>query len=513
VKLLPTLAYGMAAGMLMGLSMPPVPWGLLAWGCLLPLLVAVEKARRPFPAFAGGLVCGLVFFTACTSWTALVMSGFGGLSMLEAAPIAGLLIAYLSLFPALFSLLLYAGRRRLPRSWPLLAPFLWAGTEYLRTTVLTGFPWCLLGYSQYSFLAAAQPASLGGVYLVSALVVLGSVLLYALLRRDLVTVGATGAVIAIALAAGAVAVPHPSRGAEGELRVGVVQPGTPALLDSDRVLEETMKRHLELTRSLPGCDLIVWPENSLVRGLTSGGFQHEIMAGAAAEVGCPILVNTIEYAGQDVFNSALLVRPDGSLSPRYDKMHLVPFGEYVPLSRVLFFAGKFLQEVSDFSAGDRRILFDVRGIRFGSAICYEIIYPDEVAAFAREGAEFLVTQSNDTWYAGTVMPYQHHAMAVFRAIENRRYLVRATNSGISSIVDPAGRVTRATPVGGAAAFRAAIGVSSRLSPYTRSHDAFALVCVVVAAGVALSAMPVGRLRRKSRVETMQNEKCKVQNAK
>ncbi len=420
--------------------------------------------------------------------------------------IAGLLMLYLALFPALFAYLAHRARYSLPEYWLVIVPFLWASTDYLRTTLFTGFPWCLLGYNQYSFLPAAQIAAIGGVYAVSALVALGSCFVIWIIKRDSRKATSASVAIALTLTAGALVIPTSKHASTGRsFTVGIVQPGTPPLLEYREFIESAMQRHVELTKRLKNTDVIIWPENSLVHDVALFPFFRNNIGDAAKAAGAPILINSVEYAGQDVFNSSLLVFPGGRLSRRYDKMHLVPFGEYVPIRRVFFFAGKFLREVSDFSKGKERVLFNVHGTQFASAICYEIIYAGEVAAFVRDGAEFIVTQSNDSWFEGTVMPYQHHAMAVFRAIENRRWLVRSTNSGISSIINPAGQCILRLENGRSDSVSAKIEPIDSLSIFARSHDAFAITCVLLSLCVAAPARIKNIFHRRLRHEEMTPE--------
>lgn len=491
--LLRSLAMGAASGLLMLLSMPPFRTGLVAWVCLVPLLFAVQISRSGWQAFLGGWTCGLVFFGGCVYWTSLVMTMYGGLSRPVAWAVTGLFVAYLSLFPAVFA---WAGSRvrvGFQAAWLPLSPLIWVACEYLRTTLFTGFPWCLLGYSQHDLLAAAQVASIGGIYAVSAVVALGSVVVVtAMTRRQTLTLALAGIVVGT-IAWGRYEMsryPEPGR----TLRVGLVQPCTPPIISRSDESEAAMRQHLALTARLHDVDLVVWPENSLLRNVSEFDYFRERLVRASARAGAPILVNSIEDTGWEVFNSTVLVTPAQPKFPRYDKIHLVPFGEYVPLRKALFFAGKILNEVSDFSPGRKRVIFDAAGVRVASAICYEIIYPGEVVAFVRGGAELLVTQSNDSWYGNTGMPHQHQAMAAFRSIENRRYLVRATNSGISSVVDAAGRTIVATALGDVTAVAAEVRPSSRLTLYARSHDLLARACVLLS-GLLLGATVARRAGR------------------
>ncbi len=358
------------------------------------------------------------------------------------------------------------------------------------------FPWCLLGYSQHAFLPVIQVASVTAVYGVSFLLAASSSLLaYAILE----THGARrrAAIAGLALLAGgawgggawAMGRPIPET---GRVVVGLVQGG---IRQEEKWVpeyaESNLDGHLRLTADAArrGARLVVWPESAVP-------FLYDQDAGLAALLQDAVRAHGIHlFFGNDdletpaagerrIFVGAKLLSPEGRLTARYRKMHLVPFGEYVPLQTLFTlggrFAAKLVREVSDFSPGTEAVTGDVDGHRIGGYICYEAIFPGLVRRFPARGAELLVNVTNDAWYGTTSAPYQHLAMAAFRAVENRRYLVRAANTGITAVVDPWGRVLEPTRLFDRTVLVREVPFVAETSFYTRHGDVFARACAAIA---------------------------------
>jgi apolipoprotein N-acyltransferase len=439
-------------------------------------------------AFALGLVTGGVFFTGTLYWITSVMALYGGLHESVAVALNVVLIAYQALFFAFFTVVL---RRIVIAHGPLAlmaAPLVWVTSELGRTYVLTGFPWVLLGYSQVSVLPIAQLASVFGVYGVSMLVAAVSAAVAVIatgagpapafaatpLRRDrdagrrqtgprrYQPFVPAGIVSALVLAA---AVWGSFRTARGELtrlgdpvRVGLIQGNIdqgqkwiPARASS------IFQDYLGMTRQAirDGAELVMWPESSTPFFFEEDRPGAEQVRAIARQAGVHILLGSdqIEWridGGKRVadkyFNSAFLVRSDGSTAGWYRKMHLVPFGEFVPWKDLLAFAGPLVEQVGPFSAGTDATLLPMNGHAISVAICYEVVYPNLIRQFVSAGSELLATITNDAWFGRTSAPYQHFAQASMRAIEEGRYVVRAANTGISGIVDPYGRVLAKTGI-------------------------------------------------------------------
>jgi apolipoprotein N-acyltransferase len=403
-----------------------------------------------------GWVTGAIYFTGTLYWITHVMTTYGNLPGWIAVPINAALIAYLSLFPATFALVSARLIRRFGTLGVTAAPIVWVATELGRTLVFTGFPWVLLGYSQTSVLPIAQLASLVGVYGVSLLVASVSAALVAAFDRRFRTVVPLAGVIVVLLVAAVwgsrrVAA-RPSTRAGDLIRIGLIQgnvdqaikwdPGSAASIFQD---------YIRYTRRaiFEGAQLVLWPESStpfMFEEDPAGAVQ---LRNLARQAGVTLLFGSDQIergTPMRYYNSAFVVRPDGTTAGVYRKMHLVPFGEYVPLQQLLFFAAPLTEQVGTFSPGTRPELVPIDGHRASVAICYEVIYPALVRSFVTEGSELLTTITNDAWFGTTSAPYQHFEQAAMRAIETGRYLVRAANTGISGIVDPYGRVLSRTEI-------------------------------------------------------------------
>jgi apolipoprotein N-acyltransferase len=356
----------------------------------------------------------------------------------------------------------------------------------------------LLGYSQASVLPVAQLASVFGVFGVSGLVaaVSASLAYAAVTKRPLPVVGAVALVLAVA-AWGSARVSRAALTRQGEpLQVGLVQGNVDQSIKWDPVLAPAIfQNYIRMTRQAvgQGAELVIWPESS-----TPFTFEEDLEAASqirriAREAKVSVLLGSDQIErGEPIrlYNSAYLVQPDGTSGDVYRKMHLVPFGEYVPLKQLLFFAAPLVEAVSDFSPGDGPVLLPVRGHRVSAAICYEIVYPGLVRSFVREGSELLTTITNDAWFGRTSAPYQHFEQASLRAIENGRYLVRSANTGISGIVDPYGRVIERTGIFEPAVVMGEVRFLRATTLYTRIGDVFAYGSLLL----TLAALAAARYR-------------------
>jgi apolipoprotein N-acyltransferase len=483
---------------------------------LAPLLAALggTTLRR---AFGLGWVCGAVYFTGTLYWITRVMAVYGGLQPAVATLVNGLLIVYLSLFPALFAVVV----RRLVVSYGpralLFSPLVWVSTELGRTYLLTGFPWVLLGYSQATVLPVAQAASLFGVYGLSGLVAaVSAAIAYAVALGPSVPVGSalrrTLPLIVVLVLVFSLAGWGSFRVARGELasggtpvRVALVQGNVAqdqkmaAQAGDPRSATEIFDDYLRMTRQAiaDGADLIIWPESATPFTFETEHAHAESIRRMARDARVAILFGSDQIEGgvpTRYYNSAYLVRPDGSTGGVYRKMHLVPFGEYVPLKRLLFFAAPLVEAVSDFSAGESAVLMPIDGHPISTAICYEVVYPNLVRGFVSAGSELLTTITNDAWFGDTAAPYQHFAQASMRAIENGRYLVRAANTGISGIVDPYGRVMVESRLFEPAVVTGTVYYRTERTLYTRIGDVFAYFATL--ASVALLVFKISDLRFK-----------------
>jgi apolipoprotein N-acyltransferase len=456
-------ALALLSGVLLAGSFPKFGHPACAWIAISPLIVSAvlsatgQTLGRPFRM---GLLAGFVYFGGALYWVVNVMTTYGGLATPVAALVGVLLVSYLALYPAVFAMLVASSVRRWGIAGVWLAPCLWVGGEWVRSWFLNGFPWVMLGTSQATVIPIVQAASVVGVYGLSAIVALVGTAAAAVALTE--RTGHRWAALGVALFVGAIATAGMFRVAQGTLtrsgtvlRVGLVQGNVeqgqkwnPAYRDA------ILSRYLDLSRQAigGGASLVVWPEAA-----TPFFFNLESALAApvrrlAVEARTPLLIGTDEIergtqGGRDAYyNSAVLVGADGTSRAIYKKMWLVPFGEYVPFKRVLFFVGPLIEAVSDFSPGSEPVVFDVDGRRVSVAICYESIAPWISRAFVQRGSQLLATITNDAWFGRSSAAYQHFEQGIIRAVEEGRYVVRAANTGISGAVDPYGRVLRRTPL-------------------------------------------------------------------
>jgi apolipoprotein N-acyltransferase len=457
-------------------------------------------------AFFLGWIAGLAYFVGTTYWTGSVMRQYGDLQSVIATALMLALAAYLALYPAFFALILQRLVARFGRRGILLAPAVWVATEFGRGYLFTGFPWVSLGYSQATVLPVAQLASVCGVWGLSALVALVNAALV-LLVFDRTRVrwwfAAAAAMAVMATSAwGSARLRDNALAREGVvLRVGLVQGN----VSQDQKWNQAragsiVQDYLDLTRraAAEGARFVLWPESAL-----PFFFEEEPLVGAAVrqaavETGTTLLIGSDQIERTSparYFNAAFLIDPTGAVAAVYRKVHLVPFGEYVPLKRLLFFAGPLIQAVSDFSEGDRIVMLPVAGHTASTAICYEVVYPHLAREATRAGSELLTTITNDAWFGRSSAARQHFEMASLRAIEQGRYLARAANTGISGIVDPYGRVLVHSELFEQAVLTGDVRFLTSRTIYARTGDVFVYACIAATLAALALTIRSGKMGR------------------
>jgi apolipoprotein N-acyltransferase len=423
-------------------------------------------------------------------WTPAVLQTFGGFSWPLAVLAGSALVAYLALFPGFFALIVARLVRRLGPRALLLAPAVWVATELARRYVLGGFPWVLFGASQAPATAILQTASLGGVYALSALVVLAaSAFVVAAVGRgrDRLLAPVCTLVLIVGLAGwGHWRVREGSLLTAGDpVRVALVQGNIKQEAKWNAASAvQILDTYLQLTvqAAEQGAKLVVWPESATPFYFEYDPGGRAVISEIVRSRGVHLLFGSDQYEPgppRRFFNSAFLLNPTGAVAGVYKKMHLVPFGEYVPLKRLLFFAAPLVEAAGDYSPGEQVVVMAIGGHRLSTAICYEIVYPDLVAAFVQNGSQLLTTITNDAWYGDSSAPYQHFEQAVIRAVEQGRFLIRAANTGISGIVDPYGRVVSASPVFERTVVTGDVRFLDGRTVYGRTGDAFAYACALL----------------------------------
>lgn len=505
------IVLSVVSGILIPFCFPKFDIGLLAWIALVPLHIALDGAHRS-QAFLLGWLSGIIGFTGIMAWVVTAMNTYGKVPLIISYGILILLTAYLGLFVAVYGAGVAWFRTLIPRYGLFAAPCLWVTMEWIRTYLLSGLPWSLLGYSQYRQLDLIQIADHLGVYGVSFLIILTNVALAELIlwlmplfrgfrpaSLPWELVSASAILISLSWAYSTTLIVNEGFDRpRSALQVGVVQPNIDQAIKWDAAFrEETINRYDRLTDSLgKRIDLVIWPEAATPFVYEREPlYQIELIA-IANRASAPLLFGSpaVRYDADRkpyLLNSAYLLSPDGKLLGRYDKQHLVPFGEYIPLkSSVLFFLDKLVEGIGDFQAGPGPTILSFqagntgedtvkRNARFGVLICYEVIFPDLVRRIASNGAEFLVTITNDAWFGESSAPSQHFSMVVFRSVENHLAFARAANTGISGFIDPFGRIIEASPIFTQAALQATIPLRQSHTFYSRFGDVFAYACMLI----------------------------------
>jgi apolipoprotein N-acyltransferase len=487
----PRLAVAAAAGFALHLAYPRPGWDLLGWVSLAPVLALAATAPGPRRAFLEGWVAGLAWFVPLLRWLTHTMTTFSTLSPPLAILVLLALSGYLALFVGAVAALVAWLRARLGPAALWLAPAAWVVAELARTYLLSGFPWGLLGYIPYRRLALIQIAAWTGVYGVSALLVLvNTAVAWILVRRTPVALGLAGGVTAVALAVTLAVGTLGVAATDGTVPVAVVQGNIDQAVKWDKAYQqETLRTYAELTRA--GADatrLVVWPEAAVPAYVLYEPWVLSWLTRLAVEVQRPLLVGAPDAVREGrttrYLNSAFLVGERG-VTGRYDKMHLVPFGEYVPLKRLLFFVEAIAAEIGDFTAGQETVVFLLEEAPFGTVICYEVIFPDLFRRFVRQGARFMVNITNDAWFGDSGGPLQHLAMVPLRAVENGIAIARAANTGVSALVSPSGRIEPELGLFRRGYLRLSVPLRAGLTFYTRFGDVFAyLMTAVTAAALA-----------------------------
>ena len=471
------------SALLLNLSFPQIEWAPLAWVALVPLLCILD-GQKPWRAFRRAYLCGFLFFSATLGWISYVTY-----------PGAFFLVVFLSLYFAFFGVLFVYFQRLalIPRIFVLASA--WVVLEFIRAHLFTGFGWVMLGHSQYKNLLLIQIADKIGVYGVSFLVILVNLLLFEtwakrslLLKANIAVITILSLVLAYGFWVTGQKKYYPI------VRVGVIQPNIPLVVDWDENLKPwIIDKNIRLTKQLQDqkLDLIVWPETSLPGLISDSPFLTTEIQATAIGLHIPILIGSVAKQGAQYYNSAFLIGADGQMLGQYDKIHLVPFGEYLPLRPILGWIGKIVS-LDDFTSGKTYKVFSIAPAqkKFSVLICYEDTLGYLRHNFVQAGADFFINMTNDAWFKDTKAPFLHLQAAVFGCVENHRSLARAANTGVSALVDPWGRIIAAVSDGhGKKTFVegtawGSLPLNHEKTFYTKYGDVFTylcFLCILVAA--------------------------------
>jgi apolipoprotein N-acyltransferase len=421
------------SALLLALSFSSFNLGFFAWCGLVPLLMVLES-KSLGRAFFIAFFCGVIFWGLTIYWL-IHVTLLGQI----------ILVLYLAIYFGLFGCVIYFSRFLSVNSCLFFLPANWVLLEYLRSYLFTGFPWAIIGFSQYKNLPIIQIADITGAWGVCFLVILVNVALYLFLRRRLSVkiLLIPVLVLSLFLGYGLIKLNYKQNWCNDkeQLKISVVQGNISQDLKwNKQAVGFIQNRYRELTveTAVAKPELIIWPEASVPGLWGQDDAEFAQVFSLAGQLDTNILVGAVSYFNQNYFNSALLINHLGRPVAAYNKLHLVPFGEYIPLKSVFPFL-ETIALIGDIQPGREYVIFK-QPANFGVLICFEDLFPELSREFVKRGARFLVNITNDAWYKEGSAPYQHFAASVFRSIENRVYLARAANTGISGFIDPAGRI-------------------------------------------------------------------------
>ena len=490
----------LVSGFLLTACFPDSGLYYLAFIALVPLLFSIHS-MTPKQSFYAGFLAGASHYLTLIYWIVPTVTIYGGLNWVLGVATLALLCLYLALYIAGFAWLI---KRLDPPLWatPLVGAGIWVGLEYIRTHALTGFPWGILGYSQYLNQTLVQMADLTGVLGISFVIVLSNLTLAHLFvymgfspdwkkkfrRETWVILSYT---LVIVVAAGLYG-RHQIQRMEGLIhkapkpKICVVQGNINQALKWDKTFKKaTVEKYgrLSLGAVSKEVELIIWPETALPFYYGSDTESSNLVDGYIRKARTHFLVGSPAYERDRetmrFYNRAYMLNPLALVTGTYDKTHLVPFGEYVPLGDYLTFLGKITEQAGNFSRGDKTFVpLSFRDHKTGVLICFEILFPSIAREFVKNGADILTTITNDAWFGQTSAPGQHFAVAVLRAVENRRSVVRAANTGISGFIDPLGRVMEETGLFEKAAITKPVPVLEEISFYTRHGELLVMAALV-----------------------------------
>ncbi|MCX5875706.1 MAG: apolipoprotein N-acyltransferase [Deltaproteobacteria bacterium] len=468
----------------------------LAWLALIPLFWGLHN-QPPRRAALLGLICGLAYYLPLLYWIIIVLATYGQVPVPIAVLALIFLALYMSCYLAGFAFFCAKTGPRLPLL--VFAPACWVALDLIRSRLFTGFPWLDLAYTQYNLPLLIQVADLAGHYGLTFLMVLANALIFTLIasfirRKAASSPALIGAAAVLLLMASGYSLwrihtlPETIAQAE-QMQIAIAQGNIPQDQKWQPAFQrETIDTYLRLSQELFSTkkpQLIVWPETAL----PFYPFEHPLFLRLHSELtrpyrtflltGAPHREKTSPDEPITYANSAFLLSPDGLVTGRYDKQHLVPFGEYIPLRWLLGFASPLVETLGAFSPGQSNTPLACQNSRIGVLICFESIFPEISRQQAEAGANLLVTITNDAWFGRSSAPWQHLAMGVFRAVETRKTLVRAANTGISTFIDPMGRIEGASPLFSEYARSQPVALLNGLTCYVRWGYLFPWVCLIL----------------------------------
>lgn len=488
------------SGVMLFLSAPgPFGFGLWAWIALIPLLIACHSSSPRQAAFLG-LLCGMVYHTLLLYWVLIVLGTYGHLAWWVSIPALLLLAMYMSLYTTFFAAASCWLMRTVSIVW--IAPILWVALDYVRSILLTGFPWQDLGYSQYKFPLIIQFADLFGHYGVTFIIILTNALCAAAFtissrkrfsthKNILTSILISIVVIATVFAYNFWRYDQVESITENsdKLATTVVQGNIPQEQKwAPQYQKQTIDTYITLSSQAAKeqkSALVIWPETALPFYPLEHPLFHEIIDRLVKPqqihllAGAPHRSKLSADAPVEYFNSSFLISATGNIIGNYNKQHLVPFGEYIPLRKFISFAAPLVETMGDFSSGRSAFPLSFQNAKIGVLICFESIFPELARKQVAMGANILVNITNDAWFGKSSAPWQHLSMAVLRSAETRRSLARSANTGISGFIDPLGQLIKISPLFESVFLTADIPLLTEETFFVRYGHRFGLFCLIL----------------------------------
>jgi apolipoprotein N-acyltransferase len=482
-----SLFFAVGSGILLFLSFPKYGSGFIAWIALIPLFWALKETKTVRRALLLGFITGLIGHVGILYWITYVIVNYGYLPIYLGIILMLLLAAYLSLYTAIFAACIVFFRRKI--AVYIIAPVLWVCLEYCKSYFLTGFPWENLGYSQYLHINLIQFADISGVYGLSFMIVLANATLLEVIikrsRRAFVLLSIVALIIVAILIYGINRTKIVDKYLQNAspIEVLLVQGNIDQSIKwHESYQKETINIYEQLSmQNAPAKNgLIIWPETAVPFNYQDENDFQKKVRDIAVKTKNWFIFGSTSYVGQkrdrDYYNSAYLLAPDGEIKGKYDKVHLVPYGEYVPLRDVFPFIRKLTAGMGDFSVGTGYYPLSLDERKVGVLICYEGILPFASRMYKNGGAGLLISITNDAWFGATSAPFQHFSMAVFRAVETKMFLVRAANTGVSGIVNPKGEIVLQTRIFEKAAVKGNVKFAYIKTIYAQYGDILVFLC-------------------------------------
>jgi len=486
-------------GLLLFASFPRVDQGYLAWIAFIPIAVFIDRISGIRRAIGGGFVLGFVQAFSLMTWMPAVLMNYGGLSPVLAWFAYSLLIALLACYPAAACGLTKYLILRGGNAFLLVFPALWVLSEYAQSlSPFGGLPWLTVGYSQSRFLPVIQISDIIGVYGISFVIVWTAVSIRWIVRKKAWSTAAwLPAALSVVMVAGVIcygrlamhwwAMPAP------RFRVAMLQKNISYDDPHSVLLDKFLNGYVRMADRLKssGTDLLLLPESPSPVFFETDAPYRKTLQTLAGRFRFGIIFNNVRYleSGESsrFYNTAYFMNRGGLVEGVYDKIHLVPFGEYIPLKSILSFVEVISKDVGSFEFGADYRTIKLDGHPVNAVICFEAVFPGMVRRFVGQGSELIVNLTNDGWYGNSAAPFQHLAIARFRAVEFRRFLLRSTNSGVSAVVYPDGRIQSSTGILREEICRGRFDFINARTLYARYGDVFVLLCAIISVGSALFA--------------------------